>query len=211
MAAVSRKSLSLTTLLLLTTISALIVGLVAVGRRLADAQAEVEDVRRKYGHIRAEDPGATYIARIEENESSSNEYRLVIPPGSHYLIHVTETTFLKSEYPVDPIPTETISLNSWKNGADVVLSYSIYVEGDDRRLIVHTNSEQFFDYQLKDWTDGTMPNEASHLQTDGQRAFQPDETIRFMWYRNPETKRGVMLWMEPANHWEARRAKANQN
>ena len=211
MAIVSKRSFSLTTLLLLTTIAALIVGLVAMGRRLADMQAEVDVIRRKYGHIRAEEPDTIYIARIQENESSRNEYRLVVPPGHHYMLHVTETTISESDYPADPTPTKTISLNGWKEGADVLLSYSINVEGSDRRLIVRTNTEEFFDYRLEDWQDGGIPNEGSHMQTNGQRAFRPDETIRFMWYRNPDTKRGVMLWMEPADRWEARRAKGNQN
>jgi len=125
-AGLKMKSYSLLTLLLLIVIAALSVSQFVMMRQLADAQAEIDTVRRKYGYIRIENENSTYVSRIADNEQGENAYRIRVPSGSRYLLHLTDATFEKSDYPVDPIPTKTISLNGWQEGADAVLSYSIY-------------------------------------------------------------------------------------
>jgi hypothetical protein len=174
-------------------------------RQLADAREEVESIRRKYGYIRVEDEKMTYVSRIAENEETDDAYRIVVPAGSRYLLHLTDTQFEHDGYPPDPIPTKTISLNGWREGADVVLSYSIYWENNAPRVVVHTEADEFFDYVPPNWQSGGGPNEGSHLQTAPQKAFAIDETIQFMWWKDPSTKRGIMLWLEPHSQWEARR------
>jgi hypothetical protein len=194
------------TLLLLVVIVAQIVSQAVMMRQLADARAEIDEVRRKYGYIRVENDQQVFVARIVENENNVDAYRIHIPSGHHYLLHLTDAVFPTEGYLVDPQPTTTLSMNSWKEGADVVLSYAIYQENGTRRVRVWTETEELFDYRLENWVETAGPTEGSHLQTHPQEAFSPDETIRFMWCRNPETQRGVMLWMEPVAAWQARRS-----
>ncbi len=172
-------SFSLATLLLLTTIFALVVAQFAMWRELTDARAEVEEVRRKYGHIRVENDQQTFVARIADNELGDDAYRIHVPPGRHDLIYLTDATFPDGGLD-DPQPTKSISLNGWKEGADVVLSYKIYIEDGTPRVVVHTETEQFFDYRMKGFKDDGGPNEEWDLQTDPQAAFSADDTIQFM-------------------------------
>jgi hypothetical protein len=81
----------------------------------------------------------------------------------------------------------------------------IYWENNSPRVVVHTETEELFDYVLPDWVAGTGSREARHLTTDPQEEFSTDDTIRFMWWRESSTKRGIMLWLEPHAKWEARR------
>ena len=200
------KSYKLSTLFLLVVIVALSVSQLVMMRRLANASAEIDSVRSKYGHVRVDDPSKTYVARIVDNEQSQSAWRIRVPAGSRYLIHITDATFEKSEYPDDPIPTETISLNGWQGGADVVLSCSVRWENNAPRVVVHTETEKLFDYAPPNWVNSTGPREGSQFTPRPQAEFSIDETIRFMWWRDPSTKRGIMLWLEPIAKWDARRA-----
>ena len=162
-------------------------------------------IRRRFGHIRAEDETKSYVARISEpNEQNSQAYRIHVPAGSRYLLHLTDTTFVEDDYPTNPVPTKTISLNGWRDGADVVLSYNIYWENNAPRVVVHTETDEIFDYVPPNWSSGG-PSEAANLQTKQQESFSADETIRFMWWRDSTTKRGIMLWLEPFSKWNDRR------
>ena len=60
---------SLSTLLLLVVIVAQILSQVVMMRELVVARAEVEEVRRKYGHIRVENAQQIFVARIMVNEN----------------------------------------------------------------------------------------------------------------------------------------------
>jgi hypothetical protein len=66
-----------------------------------------------------------------------------------------------------------------------------------RRLVVSTDTEELFSYRIENWQMGRMPNSGYELSTDEKQSFSPDEIIRFMTFSNDDTKRGVMLWMEP--------------
>ena len=202
------KSYSLFSLLLLIVIVALAVSQFVMMRQLREARTEIDAVRSKYGYIRVDDPSKTYVSRIADNEEDVDSYRICVPAGSRYLLHLTDTTFENSDYPNNPTPTKTISLNHWREGADAVLSYSIYWENDAPRFVVHTETEKMFDYVPTDWVAGTGggPSEGSHLTTESQAEFSTSDTIRFMWHRDPATKRGLMLWLEPYAKWEAKRA-----
>ena len=200
------KSFSLLTLFLLVVIAVLAVSQFVMMGQLADARAEVDSVRRKYGHIRVENESKTYVSRITDNEQDNDAYRIRVPAGSRYLLHLTDATFEKSDYPDNPIPTKTISLNGWREGADAVLSYSIYWESNAPRVVVHTETEEMFDYVPPGWVNGAGPTEGSHLTTEPQAEFSTDDAIQLMWWREPSTRRGIMLWLEPHTKWEARRA-----
>ena len=199
------KSYSLLSLMLLVVVAGLAVSQFVMMHQLADAHAEVELVRSKYGYIRVNDDTKTYVSRIVNNEQEVDAYRICVPADSRYMLHLTDTLFEKGNYPVDPIPTKTISMNHWREGADAVLSYSVYWDSNIPRVVVHTETEEMFDYAPTDWTPGSFPTERAHLETTPQAEFSIDDTIRLMWCHDPTTKRGFMLWLEPHSKWESRR------
>lgn len=201
-----KRSFSLSALLTFFAFAALIVSQIVMMRYFVLARAEIADVRRRFGYIRIDNEEQIYVARITETEPGEDAYRLHIPPGNHYMLHLTEAEFPTENYPVDPIPTGTMSMNGWKDGADVVLRFWI-AKGIDGKPVVHvaTYTEELFDFRLENWWSGG-PTEASNLETNPQKTFDPDSTIRFLWRRNPKTARGVMLWMEPVADWRARKS-----
>lgn len=203
------KSYSLISLLLFTAVAALLVSQFVMMRQLAEANAEIDAVRSKYGYIRVDDSSKTYVSRIADNEQDVDSYRIRVPAGSRYLLHLTDDTFEKSDYLDNPEPTKSISLNNWREGADAILSYHVYWENNAPRVVVHTETEKMFDYVPANWVAGTgsgPSSEGAHLITDTQAEFSTDDTIRFMWQRDQTTKRGLMLWLEPHEKWEAKRA-----
>lgn len=200
-----KKSYSLSTLLLLMVIAALIMSQIVMMWRLADARSELELNRRRFGYIHVDDESKSYVARIPEpNAQEKTSYRIRVPAGSRYLLHLTDTTFSGEGYPTNPVPTRSISLNSWRDGADVILSYCIYWKDNAPRLNVHTETEEFFDYVPPDWTNGG-PSESTRLESNPQNEYPIDKTIEIMSWRDSRTKRGLMLWLEPYSSWNARR------
>lgn len=205
------KSFSLLTLLLLVLIAALVASHIAMMGQLADARAEakdareeISDVRRKFGYIEVEDPRQTYVSWIPDTRLGLSAFRIQIPPGQHYMLHLTDTDFPADEYPLNPVPTKTLSMNSWKQGADVILNYSIGYEDGVPHVRVSTGEGLLFDYRMDGLTKGAGMRSSHHLQTDPQSAFSVDDTVRFMWWRDEDSQRGVMLWMEPVAAWHAR-------
>lgn len=116
------KSYSLSTLLLLMVVVALILSQLILMQQLRVAREEVNDVRRKFGYIHVVDQSKTYVALIEENEKDGTAFRIFVPKGSHYVLHLTDATFDSNECPADPIPTTSISL---KDGSKVRIQYSL--------------------------------------------------------------------------------------
>jgi hypothetical protein len=166
-------------------------------RQMEQAQAEVDLVRREFGYLQIDDPQRIHIARIESSDGSSNRYRMHIPPGHRFLLHLADTEFSAWGPREDPKPTRTMVMG-WGDGADVILSWSIRNEKDGtRRVKVFTDSEPLFDYRTADWSSPPFPNSGMHLETDPRKTFSPDEKIQFMANWNDKSGRGVMLWMEP--------------
>jgi len=215
------KSFSLASLILLIVIAALVSSQLVMMRQLADARAEVENVRKKYGYIRVEDEKLTYVSRITIHEEDDANYRLIVPAGSRYMLHLTDATFENDGFPSHPIPTQTISLNGWTDGADVVLSYSIsypafvlnsknkapYIKAP--RVVVHTEADKYFDYVPPDWKYTGGKSKTADLQTGPQKTYATDETIEFMWWKDSSTSRGFVLWLEPYATYDARESKKN--
>jgi len=106
-------------------------------------------VRRKYGYIKIDNEKMTYVSRIAENEETKDAYRIIVPAGSRYMLHLTDAVFEDDFPPQNPVPTRTISLNGWREGADVVLSYSCFWEKDAHRIVVHTEADQFLTTLLR--------------------------------------------------------------
>jgi len=205
------KSFSLSTLLLVVVIAALTFSQILLMRQLGLARAEVNDIRRKYGYIRVTDKSKTYVAQIPENESAGDAYRLWIPKGSRYLLHLTDSRFETNDSPTNPLPTKTILLEDWSQGADTTLSFSIYWENKAPRVVVHTKTDEIFDYVPSDWKGNSGPSEWTWLQSGWQTAYSADQNIQFVLWRDKTTTRGILLWMEPYATWEERRRQNNQN
>jgi hypothetical protein len=217
MTAPRRFSFSLLTIFVVTVIAALSISQVVLMRRMeqarqdvANAQAEVAEVRTQFGYILMTDPHLVHIARIESGEDPAIRYRMIIPRGCHYMLHITDMLdFPASGFPVDPQPTETMSMNSWRDGADVILHWNMPSDPDGTpRLVVATDSDELFSYRIEEWKKTGFPNTGWKLETNEKQTFKPDETIRFMTHSNDETRRGVMLWMEPVEQWYKRRGES---
>ena len=195
------KRLSILTLLLLTAIAALSVSQFVMMRTLADAHAEVEEVRRKYGYISVEDPTRTYLSAIPEKEQA---IRLIVPAGSKYLLHLSDAAF-DPETKTDTLPTtKTISLNEWQDGADVVLTYAIHMDNGKPRVNLHSDSKTLFNYTVENWIASGQPNEGTGSLPGDQRDYSIDDTITIMTWRDPGTQRGVAIWLEPQSRWISR-------
>lgn len=167
-----------------------------------EARAELELVRKEFGHIQVDDPNRIQISRIEGREAKGGvHYRMRIPPGHRYFLHLADVSgdaYSDLGQPKNLKPTETLSMNSWRDGADLILSWRTEMEDDGKRRIeVFTDSEPLFSYRIENWKETSFPNSGYHLTTDEQKSFAPDETIFFMSWGNDETKRGIALWMEP--------------
>lgn len=199
------KSYSLSTLLLLMVVVALILSQVILMQQLSVARAEVNDVRRKFGYIHVVDQSKTYVALIEENEKDGTAFRIWVPKGSQYVLHLTDAKFDSNECPADPIPTTSISLKDWQQGADTMLSCSLYWEKDVPRAVVHDKTSQLMDHVLSGWIGASGPSELTWypgLPTE----YTSNQNIPLMLWRNSSSKRGILLWLEPLAKSELRRA-----
>ena len=127
---------SLLNLLFLVVIVALCTSHFVMFRQLSEARSEVENVRRKYGHIKIDDEKMTYVSRIADNEEAEDAYRIIVPAGSRYMLHLADANWDGDGFLPDPTPTKTISLNGWRDGADVILSISTYWENNAPRIVV---------------------------------------------------------------------------
>jgi len=208
------KSYSLLTLLLLCVIAALCASHFAMSRKLADARAEVDAIRRNYGYIRVDNEDKVYVSSIAQHKGSNRgSLRIVVPSGERYFLHLSETTARPSEIPPNSKPTTTVVLNGWKDGADEIFSYSIgwNPERDIPNLRVHTQTDDFYTYTPDDWPRGVSLSVESRLETNPQAEFTTDETIVLMSANAPSLNRGVMLWLEPESKREARRAARTQS
>lgn len=195
------KRFSLSNLLLLVVIVSLLLAHGVMRRELMQARAELDIVRRRFGHIRVEDDKLTYVAQLAEpNEGTSHSWRIRVPAGSRYLLHLTDRSVGEASEKRKPFFERTISLNGWRDGADAVLSYHIYVENNAMRIRVHSETESYFDYVPTGWELGGS-DESSFLQADPQKSFAIDEVIEFCSKRNADSDREVKLWLEPFTRW----------
>ena len=142
-----RSSFSLLTLFLVIAIAALGVSHYVMMREVRDAKREVEAarqelevVRKQFGYLRIDDPKKIYITRVKGTgiitTANANRYRLYIPPGRRFLIHVGETEISEIGPAESAMPIATTSVNSWREGAEVILYWTNSTEGDMRRIRV---------------------------------------------------------------------------
>ncbi len=209
-----RFSFSILQAFLILTIVALAVSHVAMFRRLQQAreqvrqaEAEIDIVRKEYGYLRGEDPGKIHIVRIQAGERQREvRVRMRIPPGQKLMLNIADTRFSPQGEPVSWKPTQSMSMNNWSQGADVILRWTW--EHDDqnvRRFRAWTDSQTLFDYRLEEWEETDFPYSVGGSLGEGEQSFSPDGTIRFTAFWNDETRRGFIFWMEPTQRWAERR------
>ena len=122
-------------------------------------------------------------------------YRVIVPAGSRYMLHLSDQFSEEGKRPEDPVTVKSISLNGWREGSDAILFYNFDTNGKPPTLVVRCNGDHFFDYSPTDWISGTRSVDFEDLgvKLGQQKAFSTDETIVFFWRQNPDTKRGLML------------------
>src|SRR5262245_53621535 len=130
----------------LTVLVALGVSQIVMLRKLRDARSEIESVRKQFGYLRIDDPNRIYVARIGPAIGVADRHRLHIPPGHRFLLHPADTQ-IPDTGPANPQPTRTLSMNFWREGADVVLQWAIYDANTPPRFEVSTDAEPLFNYQ----------------------------------------------------------------
>ena len=200
-------SFSLVTLFLLTVIAALLVSQVVMMLEVRKARQEVQmareevtAVRKEFGYLKPTSEDRIQIVRIEGHEEiGGTRYRMRIPPGHRLALHLSDVQdFPPAGYPKNPKPTKTMVMHSWRNGADVVLRWQVVSDPDGiPRVKVATDAEELFDYRLEGWQLVAFPNSGTGLHTHQNESFSPNEVVEFCGFSNDQTKRGVMLWMEP--------------
>lgn len=175
-------------------------------RQLNSARKEIDAVRKNYGHVNIEDPTLTYACGIANSQNQvPTSARIVVPPGSRYLLHLSDATF-DDQTPSDTLPpTKTISLNDWRDGADRIVTCEVHLDNGVPVVTVRTDEHELFNYRLADWIDSGQRHEGSFL-SDQPRSFTVDETITITTWRDPGTKRGIAVWLEPHS-----RAKQREN
>jgi hypothetical protein len=204
-----RFSFSLLTVMLLVAIVALSVSHYVMMRQVAEAKREVEAARnelevarKQFGYLRIDDPQKIYITKVKGSgiitTANPNRYRLYIPPGHRFLIHVGETEISETG-PIGPAtPIATTSVSSWREGAEVLLYWTNSTEGDVRRIRVWTDSEELIDVKLADNVkDAPRPDSGGYLALTSQLEFRPEERVQLFWHGNRAAKRGIVVWMEP--------------
>lgn len=206
-----RPQFSVRTLILLVTIAALLLSNFAMWRRVRqarseaeEARAEVEETRKCFGYLDIGDPQLIHMVRIggegiRRTGNWGNSYRLYIPPGHRFLLNIAETEIPDfGDFPT-PAPAKMLSMNTWSDGADVILHWDVkYDEQGTPHLKVATVSEELFDYPIKGWKKGAGLRDGAQLP-DTQMTFRPDEEIKFAWFRDVSSKKGVIFWMEPVS------------
>lgn len=200
-----KTSFSLLTLMLVVAIAALGVSHYAMMRQVRDAERKVEAarqelevVRQQFGYLRIDDPQKIYITKIEgTGASGGNHYRLYIPPGHRFLLHVGETEYAATGPVGTPRRLATLSMNSWREGADVILHWTRTKDGETSRLKVWTDTEELFDVPYTQWKiDPSFPSSGGSVATDSQQEFHPDDRIQFFSFGHELAKRGIVMWME---------------
>lgn len=207
-----QRSFSILNLLLLTISIAMAISVYVMRQRIreaeqrtATAEAKYTELCSKFGYL---EPTPEFITRFLRIQQDNGEvaYRARFPKGSRYMLHISDVPMEGSQIPDKLTTTKTMSMNSWRDGADVILKWNIWVEDDKRILDVRTQTEQLFNYEIPDWPQQSgYPNEGFYLEADSVAEFDPNEKIILNYFGNEKLKRGVILWLEPHAMWEERR------
>jgi hypothetical protein len=193
------------------TVVALVLAQWVTFRELQQSRTEAEGVRYKYGDIRVQDDSKTSVFRfvnddygraLPEGIEADESFRLVVPSGARYVLHLSDVVEKKYAYPSRDalVPTETVVLDP--GPSNIVISRFIRSKEKAPRIVVSSESKLLFDYVAANWKGGILSTteswpDLSWAQTD----FDSDATIRLCWWSADNANRGFMLWLEPHEKW----------
>ena len=208
-----KRPFSILNLLLFTTTIAMAVSVYVMSQRVRNAELRTVAAEAKYLELCAKfgymEPTTEFTTRFLhiQDDSGQTAYRASFPKGSRYMLHISDVPMEHSKIPDDLKPTKTMSMNSWRDGADVVLKWNVWVEDGKRTFDVRTQTEQLFEYEISDWKrPGNYPNEGFDLEAGSVTEFDPSEKVVLSYFGNEKLKRGVILWLEPHAMWKARQS-----
>lgn len=199
----SMKSFSLRAVLVVVAFVALLLSHALTSARLYEAYRELGDVRRKYGYMKIENSSKINVVALAQEKGA---FRLVIPPGERYYLHLSETTAQgNSALPTGQHKT-TVALNNWADGEDVILRFGLYInpDTDTPYLDVGSQNQGFFTYRPENWPSGISLSEAYHLDASEKLELPPNDPIILLRAKSDEIDRGIVLWLESETHRKSR-------
>ena len=213
------KSYSLSTVLFVVTIVALVLSNFLAWRETTAIHSELGHIRSEYGIIDSANSSKTCVRRFINKDyriasatgrHGAESFRIVPADGVRYALHLSEVDNPKNyAYPAieDLTPSETIALDGWRPGA--VVSCVVLKNGQKLRVLVAADSDLVIDFQSShSWVALTSTTESWMGLGTGQREYEPNERIRLYWWHAEGVERGFMLWLEPYDQWKRRKKTA---
>lgn len=202
------KSFSLSSVLLLVTLVALLLANVLSWRKSVAIHSELERVQNEFGVIDASDSSKTSVKRFvnkdyriasESGWVSAESFRVVPADGVAYALHLSEMNYSgRGAYPsVEELkPNASVQFESWRPGA--VVSCVVTSHDKKPRVLVTADSELVIDHQSPEpWGTVKATTETWMGLGSGQSEYDPGEVIRLYWWYAEGDGRGFMLWLEP--------------
>jgi hypothetical protein len=206
------KKVSILSLLLFTAIIGLACSQFITLRQLKFTRAELDRNRDAHGIFRSADESkisvqqfvnSDYGRSLPKGMKPSESYRIHLPAGSRYVLHLSDQEEANDAYPAKAslVPTETVLLDPWRT--EFVLSRVILNTDAGPRLLVSSEADLLFDYTGTNWSGGTQTTSVSwpDLTVAFNAEFDLDERIRLFWWSSGQSARGFMLWLEPEEKW----------
>ena len=201
------KRFSISSLLLIVAIVAVLVSHVRTSIQLREAQREILEIRQTYGYINVQDKTKINVVSLsKEKRHDADALRFVVPPGDRYFLHLSETTAREISEVPSGRPKITYSLG-WKDGADVILRYETLIDpGPSTPYIqVGTRNRHCFTYRPEDWPEDVYFDSVAQFDASEPKEIQPGQPIFLYRGQAATLDRGVVLWLEPESHRNKRR------
>ena len=181
-----------------------------VSMRLSEANRELDGVRKNYGYMKIEDvTKINVISLVQHKGTNRDALRFIIPPGERYFLHLSETTANENSILPSGSHKTTVALNSWVDGEDVIIQYSLNIDPKKQTpyLNVSSANEGFFTYVPDDWPSGVSLSMAFQLDVPNKTEISPKEPIVLMRAKTDSIDRGIVLWLESESHQKSRATK----
>ena len=197
-----KKQFSIAGLLLVVFVAALIVSQVVLSGRLSDSQSTLREVHRQNQMIFVDDPSRLYLLQLGE---TGDIFRVHLPPGADYVLHLADTIASEDGFPSDPTPTKTIAFGDTTDGFDTILHLQVARDPNNRGIArASINDRESIEYVIQNWTDVSQPKRQHVIDAREQLERSSSDSINLMWWRDPSTNRMVTFWMEPRAIADAR-------
>ena len=207
------KSYSISKLLLVVTLLALVLAQVSTMIQLQRVRKDNFRLRYQYGHIEVEDPSKVSVVQFSNPDygggmpdgiKARESFRILIPPGARYALQLADAASKSGvAYPdVNQLsPTRSVPLPA---GSEIVVSRSVRLDDGVPRVLLSSETELLVDYSPTDW-QGTMGGTSTSWpdMRTMQNDFDPGQRIRLFWWFAENVDRGFMVWLEPIDAQDA--------